>query len=136
VSGRDHVLETTTSTACLDEVHELLRRLWDEAPGVAAADRVAFETAVAEIAANIVEHAAAGAELPFRLVVAADDHRVEARFEDAGAAYDTTTAESGVVDAGAERGRGLGMARALSDELVYDRAGDVNRWVLRRRLRT
>jgi serine/threonine-protein kinase RsbW len=132
----DFVLETTASPASLDEVHALFARLWAEAGDVKPPDRIAFETAVAEVAANIVEHAARGEAVAMRLLLRAPDDRVEAHLEDLGYPYDAgagpapAPTEDGELP---EHGRGLVIARALTDELVYERDGGVNRWFLLRR---
>ena len=118
---------------CLERVHELLTALWLDTPHVAAADRIAFETAVAEVAANIVEHAGAGAQVELDLVVAAHDDRMEACFRDTGRAADVDVASAEMPDDLAETGRGLPLARAAAD-VSYERAGAVNRWRVTRRL--
>ena len=133
-AGGDFVLETTTSATGLDEVHALFAQLWAEADDVQPADRIAFETAVAEVAANIIEHAARGDSVAMRLLLRAPADRVEAHLEDLGYAYDAG-AEPAPAEGGelAEHGRGLVIARALTDELTYERDGAVNRWFLLRR---
>lgn len=130
----DFVLETTASPASLDEVHALFARLWDQAADVEPPDRIAFETAVSEVAANIVEHAARGRAIAMRLVLRAPDDRVEAHLEDLGYPYQPPALPPAAGDDPmAEHGRGLMIARALTDELVYERDGAVNRWFLLRR---
>jgi serine/threonine-protein kinase RsbW len=126
------VLETSASPASLDEVHALFARLWADADDVQPPDRIAFETAVSEVAANIIEHAARGQTVAMRLLLRAPEDRVEAHLEDVGYPYDAA-APAGDDDPLAEHGRGLVIARALTDELVYERDGAVNRWFLLRR---
>ena len=130
-----HTLETRAAPSCLDEVHALFEELWLDVPDVAATDRMAFQTAVAEVAANIVEHAAKGRDVSLRLVLEAGEEQVEAHLEDGGYPYDDAAdaAEAGAGDELAEHGRGLVIARALTDELVYQRDGALNRWYLTRR---
>lgn len=141
--AQEHVLRVGARPESLDRVHELLAELWtdDDLP---AADRVQFETAVAEVAANIVEHAAEGRDVTLVLRVSRWPDRVEARFEDDGAAADVDLAAATMPAAGdpddldavlalAEDGRGLALARAAVDELVYEREGSTNRWLLVRR---
>lgn len=131
----EYVLETTASPACLDEVHALFGELWAATPDVQASDRDAFQTAVAEVAANIVQHASHGDEVALRLVLRAPADRVEAHLEDLGFPYEGDVASPGEaeIDPMAENGRGLFIARALTDELTYERDGSVNRWFLLRR---
>ena len=91
---------------------------------------MAFETAVAEVAANIIEHSAKGEPVALRLALRAEPDVVTADLEDGGRALDGVALATSPED---ERGRGLMLARALTDELSYERDGSVNRWRLRRR---
>ena len=125
------VLHADAKPTWLDEVHDLLDELWGVVPAVGPSDRMCFTTALAEVAANIVEHAARDAAVPVRLVVQCADHQLRALFEDHGTAY--TGADASPGDEYAESGRGLEMARALTDELLYERDGPVNRWLVVRR---
>lgn len=122
------LLRAKAQPTWLDEVHGLLDELWGAVPGIGATDRMCFTTALAEVAANIVEHAAREAAVPVRLVVQCTDAELRALFEDHGTAYSDSGTSPG--DAYAESGRGLDMARALSDEVLYERDGPVNRWLV------
>ena len=141
--AQEHVLRVGAHPESLDRVHELLARLWtdDDMPAV---DRMQFETAVAEVAANIVEHAADGRDVTLVLRVSRWPDRVEARFEDDGAEAHVDLDAASMPESGdpddldavlalAEDGRGLALARAAVDELVYEREGSTNRWFLVRR---
>ena len=129
------VLETLATPASLDELHALFPGFWEDAPSAAGmADRIAFETAVAELAANIVEHAAAGRPVVLRLELRADAVQAEAAFEDEGRPFEGDPAGSEPDDE-AEHGRGLALASSLVDEVTYRRDGPLNRWTLVRRLR-
>jgi serine/threonine-protein kinase RsbW len=111
---------------CLERVHELVERLWTEAPDVQPADRYRFETAVIEVAGNIVEHG--GPQVRLRLWLRVHTDRVEAQFRDTGRAVDLATDEGCMPDLMAEDGRGLALARATADELTYRRTGHTNSW--------
>lgn len=128
------LLRADAQPSWLDEVHGLLDELWAAVPSVTGTDRMCFTTALAEVAANIVEHAARQAVVPVRLVVQAGGAvgaaELRALFEDHGDAYEETGTPE---DPLAEHGRGLAMARALTDELLYERDGPVNRWLVVRR---
>lgn len=125
------LLTADAEPSWLDEVHALLDELWEVVPSVTPADRMCFTTALAEVAANIVEHAAREATVPVRLVVQSSETELTALFEDHGAPYED--APTGSAEDLAESGRGLEMARALTDELEYEREGPVNRWLVVRR---
>lgn len=137
----DHPLRHLATAAVqesLDAVHALLDDLFAALPDVGTRDRLAFTTAVAEVAANIVEHAARGRPVPLRLVLHAPPGRLEALFEDHGEPFDE--AGSAPRDPAdellglPESGRGLGMARALVEDVRYERDGPVNRWLVSARL--
>src|SRR5581483_6523987 len=129
------VLHAPGGTESLARVHELLARIWAAAPDVHDQDRLLFETAVAEVAANIVEHAGGGREVPFTLRVSSHPDRVEAAFSDSGGPAPVDLGAAALPADLAETGRGLGIATAALDELAYERDGAVNRWRLVRRRR-
>lgn len=131
---RTHSLQTSASAECLQRVHVLLGELWAASPDVCAQDRIGFETAVAEVAANIVEHAAAGCAITMVLDVCAYPDRIEARFRDTGCVAPAHVLDTRMPGCDAEDGRGIALARASVDDLAYERDGAVNRWrVVRRR---
>jgi anti-sigma regulatory factor (Ser/Thr protein kinase) len=134
--SRTHALRACAAPQCLERVHELLAALWADAPGVGAEDRIGFETAVAEVAANIVEHSGAGPDMRvgLNLQVRAYADRVEALFCDTGVEADVDIGSAALPDDMAESGRGLAIARAAVDEVVYERDGGVNRWRVTRLL--
>ena len=78
----------------------------------------AFQTAVAEVAANIVEHAARGEAVALRLVLRAPTTGSRPSSRTSGSRTRRAAVAAGDDDDPlAESGRGLFMARALTDEL-------------------
>lgn len=124
--GASHLLQATAGPELLEPVHDLLARLWADEPGVDERDRIRFEIAVAEVAANIAEHGAGAARVSLRLSSSPD--RIQAVFEDDGAPVEATPEQPPAGDA--ERGRGLLLARSAVDRFSYERDGATNRWVL------
>ena len=126
---RSWTLTTVTDADTLTRVHALIEEMMS-AGRVEDADRFPFEIAVAEIVANIIEHAALGQAVSMSLQLRALPERLEAEFTDEGrpARVDLEAVE--LPDALAERGRGLAIAMAALDELSYRRRGGVNRWIL------
>jgi serine/threonine-protein kinase RsbW len=122
------VLRTAARPEALGPVHDLLAALWAGEDDVGEPARMRFETAVAEIAANIVEHAAASGARELELRLRGLPDRVEAVFEDDGGPV--ATGPQGWPPEDAERGRGLELARAAVDALRYERDGGRNRWVV------
>ena len=129
MAGEDgRTLVTAAEPAALQHVHELLEQLWEDADDVVAEDRVRFETAVAEIAGNIVTHAQEGRALELTVHVSASPDRIEARFEDEGQPVDVDLSAAEMPDDLAESGRGILLALAAADEVEYRRDGEVNCW--------
>lgn len=133
----DHTTELSftgpAQPACLDHVHDLLARLWDEQPAVASEDRVLFTTAVVEVANNIVEHGRRADPVELSLRLQLDAERIEAHFRDDGEAVDLDIGRARLPEDLAESGRGLSLVRAAVHEFGYQRTAGVNRWDLVRR---
>jgi serine/threonine-protein kinase RsbW len=93
-----------------------------------------FETALGEIGSNVLTHGRpAGTERPVEYTLRLDGRTVVASLTDSGSpVHEHLSREMPAHDS--EAGRGLAMARALLDELGYERDGDVNRWRLVKRL--
>jgi serine/threonine-protein kinase RsbW len=124
----EHVEEHELTRDHLEAVHGALARFWSllhEPPDEKW--RLLFEIAVAEIAANIVEHANPPS-ITIRLRQAASS--VVAEFTDSGTGWTGTPGPAALLDELDERGRGLAMAEAAVDEVSYSRQGRTNRWRL------
>ncbi len=131
----EHVLAACAQPECIERVHQLLDKLFADVGDMREEDRIGFETAVAEIAANVVEHAGGPqVALSFRVRVLPD--RLEALFVDTGAAPTVDMTDLPVPSPLAENGRGLSLARWMVDEVVYERLDEQNVWrIVRRRRR-
>ena len=125
-------LEGRADLPCLERVHDLVDELWTRVPEVEPADRYRFETAVIEVAGNIVEHG--GQDVRLRLWLQVHPDRVEAQFRDTGRAVELDGVDAPAPDLMAEAGRGIALARATADTVTYERTGLTNRWcVVKRR---
>jgi anti-sigma regulatory factor (Ser/Thr protein kinase) len=122
----------------LERVHSALDTFWgklDQQLPTAVDTEFAmrFAAAVAEIAANIVEHAypTGGPNHTLELLLSAYPDRVEALFTDRGIPFEESTLpRPGPNDQELpEGGYGLALARAAADGLAYQRTNDgVNEW--------
>ncbi len=116
----------------VDAVHELVAGLWDDRPDVGALDRMAFETALIELASNVIEHADTGQGVTCIVSVTVDDGVMSARLRDGSEPGDFRLTAREMPGADAESGRGLAMVQMLCDELTYERVGGENVWSVRR----
>ncbi|MBF4621820.1 ATP-binding protein [Clavibacter sp. VKM Ac-2542] len=116
----------------VDAVHELVAGLWDDRPDVGALDRMAFETALIELASNVIEHADDGQGVTCVVSVTVDDGVMSARLRDGSEPGDFRLTAREMPGADAESGRGLAMVQMLCDELTYERVGGENVWSVRR----
>lgn len=126
--------EGPADPGCIDRIHHLVHHLWSELDDAAQSDRDRFETAVIEVAGNVVEHA--GPQVRLRLRLTAHPDRVEADLRDDGAGLEQPDVVGRPVDRLAEHGRGIALARAAVDELAYERVEATNCWRIVQRRRT
>lgn len=122
-------LTLTTSEGSLDRVLDLIVEMLS-AGGVEEEARMRFELAVAEIGANIIEHAGDGDPVTLTLALELSPDRLEARFTDDGSPARVDLRAVQMPDVFAERGRGLAIALEALDELEYRRRGGENVWRL------
>ena len=135
--------------SALEPVHSELGRFWDDVkptlvPSVPDRWKLEFVTACAEICANVIKHAFAESPQQGTMVLHLKlfNNRVEVEFTDDGALFDE---EAGTGDPALapgpdadlpESGRGLQVARALTDTLRYQRSQkSKNHWLLVKMLR-
>ncbi|QWC85523.1 ATP-binding protein [Nocardioidaceae bacterium] len=111
----------------LDELHELLRSAVAEHAEVPAEALMMFETAVMEIAGNVVEHGRPHGQVLWRFDLTVSAHSLTALLSDSGEEYERPPS-AGMPDEWAEAGRGLPMAEATLHELTFERRGEVNQW--------
>jgi serine/threonine-protein kinase RsbW len=119
--------------ASLDDVQDLLQEVWTGNADITLSDRVRFESAVVEIAANIINHGRAAPRCPvvtLHIDLGCDERVLRAAFADDGQPADVNLAVVVMPADDAEGGRGLALAAAVSDLLDYRRDGALNRWTV------
>src|SRR3712207_2295113 len=104
----------------LGDLHELLERVGREHPDVTDEDLGLFETAVIEIAGNVVEHGRPEGQVVYAFSLEVLDDRLTATLEDSGQ-EEVTSTEAEMPSVWAEEGRGLALAGAVLDELDVER---------------
>lgn len=127
-----HELHACADPECLGKVHNLLAEMWGTSPDVSELDRAMFETAVIEIAANIVRHGSDEGRTVCNLILELYPDRLDARFKDDGLIAHVNIDAAAMPDSFAESGRGLAMAKAAVDVLTYERHNGDNYWTLSR----
>ncbi|MDE3008852.1 MAG: ATP-binding protein [Acidobacteriota bacterium] len=114
--------ELAGDESSLDSMHELFATLWDGAPSVTTRDRVLFSIAVAEIAANVIEHVLP-AYREWALDLTAWDDHLEASIRHPGPVVERGMTGWEMPGEDAESGRGLALAAAASS-LHYSHSTD------------
>lgn len=117
----------------LDEVQDRFGVWWE---GLGIDDvrlRFSLETALAEVAANIVEHTRRRDQETGRrytVELCATDDEVRAVLTDNGQPADVDLSAVTMADVDEESGRGLALAIAALDRLEHEHAGGRNVWTL------
>ncbi|GAB3601268.1 ATP-binding protein [Microbacterium tumbae] len=132
-AGDEFVLEGFAVPEQLDAVHTLLAQAAAAHPELDPTDVMLFETAIIEIANNVVEYGRPEGEVRWKFTIRVHDDAIEAELDDTG---QTFTPERGKDMPGedAEGGRGLPIAEALLDRIEFKRMDDTNHWRMVRRL--
>ena len=126
------ILSTLAQRAALDQIEQTFVDLWKSHDNVPHHIRLQLGIAIAEIVANIIEHATKGLDRPVRLQMSAHvrTRQVHVQFSDDGIPNPVHLSEVSMPAELAERGRGIPLAKAVLDQLSYERAGGRNRWTL------
>ncbi|WP_203135602.1 ATP-binding protein [Microbacterium sp. JZ31] len=117
----------------LDHVHQLLERVGADHDGLDPMDLMLFETAVIEIANNVVEHGRPAGEVRWQFEVRVTDDAIVAELVDSGHEFEPHL-QGEMPSEDAEGGRGLLLAQAALDELEWSRTPAGNRWRMVRNL--
>jgi anti-sigma regulatory factor (Ser/Thr protein kinase) len=108
--------------------------------GIDAGDAALVELAIVEALQNTIEHGYAGAPGRLELDAEVDEQRIQAEIRDTAPLVDLTRIASSVTDEELpldraslqERGRGLGIIRAVFDEVVFSHSATGNHLALTR----
>jgi serine/threonine-protein kinase RsbW len=130
----DYLLDGLAVPESLNLLHDLLEQVGQDHPELAPSDLMLFETAVIEVAGNVVEHGQPSGQVRWRFRLAVREDSLEASLSDSGEEYPGGAWGTDMPEAMEEDGRGLALATAVLDSLVYERSGEVNQWSMVRRL--
>lgn len=129
-----HTLHMSSPPDDVNTVHDLLENVWSDLPDVGLEDRLSFETALIELASNVMRHADPGSGVLCTLTIETFSDRIEATLSDTGEPGHVQLADRSMPGALAESGRGIPLIQALVDELRYDRTDGLNHWYITRQL--
>ncbi len=128
MSGESYNLSGLAVPEGLDSLHELLARAAREHPSVPSGDVMMLETAVMEIAGNVIKHGKPSGAVAWTFTLDVGPP-LRATLADSGEQYaETWTGE--MPEEMAESGRGLALANAVLDELLYERRDTINVWTM------
>jgi serine/threonine-protein kinase RsbW len=128
MAGEAYALDGLAVPEELDRLHELLEQVAADHPALPAGEVMMLETAVMEIAGNVIEHGRPPGTVRWHFAVEVGPTLV-ATLRDSGEEYAVDLAAE-MPDVLAEDGRGLPLSRLALDELRYDRDGDANVWTM------
>jgi serine/threonine-protein kinase RsbW len=131
--GGSYTLEGPADVAGLAQLHQLFERAGGDHPEVEPLELALLETALIEIAGNVVEHGTPPGQIRYAFHLEITAERLLGLLLESG---DPVRLGDGVAapDELSESGRGLGLARAALTELRYERRGNTNAWVMTRLL--
>lgn len=127
--GDPWVYDSTAGWTTLNEIEDILDRMWAINFHVPGAVRMEVGIAAVEIAANIVEHAGAESPVWMRMEARVGLNEVRVDFTDNGSPSEIALDQVRLPDEMAETGRGLALAQAVLQTLTYRRNG-LNHWTL------
>lgn len=128
------LVEIDRSFSSIDRVLDELTDVWRRNPWVGEFDRMAAQTAIVELATNIVRYALPDADDKAELTVLIADGALRADVFDHGPKFAGDVHDQVMPDPLAESGRGLGVIAALMHTFSYTRSADGNHWMIVRSL--
>ena len=132
MTDSDPTLALSTPPDDIDTVQDFVQRVLEPHTDIVGIDRISFETALVELASNVIQHAAAGTGITCVLSIHADDHELSARISDSGAAGAVILSAPSFPDDLAESGRGLALIEMLVDSVHFERVAGRNVWTISR----
>lgn len=119
----------------IDAVHEFLEIIWTENPHIPWRARFSFETAIIELAANIILYSIAVAGVTCQIIIETNDEQIDATISDNGKLMELELDEHIMPDEFSESGRGIPLIKALVDEFSFDTSENRNTWKISKRFK-
>jgi serine/threonine-protein kinase RsbW len=117
----------------INVVHAYIERIWAEHDDLDMMDRLRFETALIELAANVIQHADDGNGIVADIAIEVDGESIRGTISDSSPAGKVDMAMREMPDELAESGRGIAFIQRLVDVFHYERRDDLNLWVVQKR---
>ncbi len=114
----------------VDTVQDLLATVWGHVADIDAADVMAAELAIVELAANVIQHANMGDPVDMALAVVVYDDRIEATVTDDGRVDHVDLRPRSMPDGEAENGRGIPLMQFLAETVEHRRIDGYNHWTI------
>jgi len=114
-------------------LHDLLESIYAKTPSVTVEDRTAFETALVELASNVIVHGGKDSVVHCSIRIESFPDRIEATLTDTGTLVDLDLDGYSMPSPLAESGRGIPLIRTLVNEFTHGVAENLNYWHIVRR---
>jgi serine/threonine-protein kinase RsbW len=114
----------------LDTVQDYIQRVWSASPDLDSMDKMKFETALVELAANIIKYSNEGQGVDGSVSITVDEHRIRCSITDTAEASDVPLGTRAMPGLDAESGRGIAFIQRLVDVLHYERRDGGNLWMI------
>jgi serine/threonine-protein kinase RsbW len=132
--GGSYTLEGHADVDWLAQLHQLMERAGGDHPEIEPLDLAMLETALIEIAGNVVEHGTPPGQIRYSFHLEVTGEHLHGLLVETGDPVRMSEGEVEERDELSESGRGMGLAHAVLTELRYERRGDTNAWVMTRLL--
>lgn len=129
----EHLLVISSPEDDINTVHDFVARVWSEHEDLDAMDRLRFETALIELAANVIQHGANGGGIVAELTITVTNDLVRALITDHSESSHVDLSMQDMPDEYAESGRGIAFIQRLVDVFHYERQEDTNHWMIEKR---
>ena len=129
----EEVLTLRSPADDINVVHAYIERVWSRHPDLDRMDRLRFETALIELAANVIQHADDGNGIVADVSIEIDDEYIRGHISDSSPAGKVDMAMRAMPDEHAESGRGIAFIQRLVDVFHYERRDDENLWMIQKR---
>lgn len=117
-------------------VHDFLASIWKENSRVSRRDWNSIETAVIELASNIILYSNATRGIRCQIIIEVNREGVHVTITDNGGLAELEIDEHIMPDEFSESGRGIPLIRALVDEFTHKSLNGENQWKISKKIQS